>query len=163
MQVQQKRPALLSAPAVTQGERLSCAISVTQHIVKVSTSELLSAHELFNVELKERDAQNKCFEMGGGVQGCLVTRSLLLRPICTCAVDSNTHASKVFTVFSPPLLLTHCFHSLGVWSFPHTRVINQTVLCKLTVDKCNLSYPGLEQCTCTGGVSSTSCNLHCLV
>lgn len=54
VQVQQKRPALFSALPVIKCELLSCAINVMQHIVKVSTSKLLSALELFNVKYKVR-------------------------------------------------------------------------------------------------------------
>lgn len=65
VRVQQKRLALFSALAVTKCELLSCAINVTQHIVKVSTTELLSALELFIAKIQsEAVAQNKCFEMG---------------------------------------------------------------------------------------------------
>lgn len=54
VQVQQKRPALFSALPVIKCELLSCAINVMQHIVKVSTTERLSAPELFNVKYKVR-------------------------------------------------------------------------------------------------------------
>lgn len=53
-QVQQKRRPLFSALAVIKCEGLSCAINVTQHIVTVSTAELLSALELLNAEHKVR-------------------------------------------------------------------------------------------------------------
>ncbi len=65
VQVQQKRLALFCALAVIKSERLSCAMNVTQHIVKVSTAEQLSALELFNAKIQsEAVAQNKCFETG---------------------------------------------------------------------------------------------------
>lgn len=64
VQVQQEGLAVFSALAVTKCERLSCAINVTQHIVKVSSAELLSAPERFHRQIQsEAVAQNKCFEM----------------------------------------------------------------------------------------------------
>lgn len=57
VQVQQKktkRPALFSALPVIKCELLSCAINVRQHIVKVSTTALLSAPELLNAKYKVR-------------------------------------------------------------------------------------------------------------
>lgn len=65
LQVQQKRLALFSAPAVRRSERLSCEINVKQRIVKVFIAELLSTRELFITRTQRKAvAQNKCFEIG---------------------------------------------------------------------------------------------------
>lgn len=73
VQVQQEGLAVFSALAVTKCERLSCAINVTQHIVKVSSTELLSALTLFIAKYKVRQLLKINVLKWGSVQGCLVT------------------------------------------------------------------------------------------
>lgn len=73
VQVQQDGLAVFSALAVTNCERLSRAINVMQHIVKVSSTELLSALELLIAKYKVRQLLKINVLKRCSSQGCLVT------------------------------------------------------------------------------------------
>lgn len=138
-----------------------------QHIVKVSTTKLLSALELFIMKYKVRQLLKINVLKWGSVQGCLVTGSLLLSCFAHCAAtaDNNRCASKLFSVCTSSLLLKHQFLSDRVWLSPHSKVINQIEMTEHKVNLCNLSsYSYLEQCTGTGLqylFTCTTCLCHC--